>query len=44
MMKNKTKVSNNDFLVMVFEIQEVDVNFDTMKTTTRMEGDINRSF
>ena len=44
MMKNKMKLSNNDFLVMVFEIQEVDINFDTKKTTTRREGDINRSF
>ena len=38
MMKNKTKLSNNDFLVMVFEIQEEDINFDTKKTTTRREG------
>ena len=44
MMKKKTKLSNDDFLVMLFEIQEEDINFDTKKTRTRREGDINRSF
>ena len=42
--EKKTKLSNDDFLVMVFEIQEEDINFDTKKTTTRREGEVNRSF
>ena len=44
MMKKNTKLSNDDFLVMVFEIREEDINFDTKKTTTRREGEVNRSF
>ena len=44
MMKYTTKMSNDDFLVVLFEIQEVDINLDTKKTMTRREGDINRSF
>ena len=38
------EINNDDFSVMVFEIQEDDINFDTKKTTTRREGDVNRSF
>ena len=41
--EKKTKLSNDDFSVVVFEIQEEDINFDTKKTTTRREGDGNRS-
>ena len=44
MMKYTMKLSNDDFLVEVFEIEEGDINFDTKKTTTRREGDVNRSF
>ena len=42
--EKKTKLSNDDFSVVVFEIQEEDINFDTKKTTTRREGEVNRSF
>ena len=44
MMKYTMKLSNDDFLVEVFEIEEEDINFDTKKTTTRREGDVYRSF
>ena len=44
MMKYTMKLSNDDFLVEVFEIEEEDINFDTKKKTTRREGDVNRSF
>ena len=38
------KLSNDDFSVMVLEIQEEDINCDTKKTSTIREGDPNRSF
>ena len=44
MMKKRTTLSNDDFSVVVFEIQEEDINFDTKKTTTRREWDVIRSF
>ena len=44
-MKKKMKYLNIDyFLVLVFEIQEVDINSSTMKTTNKKEGDVNRRF
>ena len=36
MMKNRMKLSNDDFSVVVFEIQEEDINFDTRRP--RLEG------
>ena len=42
-MKYTMKLSNDDFLVEVFEIEEEDINFATKKTKTRREGDVNRS-
>ena len=43
-MKYRTELSNDDFSVVVFEIQEEDINFDTKMTTTIREGDVDRSF
>ena len=44
-MKKKMKYLNIDyFLVLVFEIQVADINSNTMKTTNRKEGDVNRRF
>ena len=44
-MKKKMKYLNNDyFSVLVFEIQEVDINSSTMKTMNKKEGDVNRRF
>ena len=44
MRKYTIKLSNDDLLVGVLEIQEEDINFDTKKTTTGREGDVNRRF
>ena len=44
-MKKKMKYLNNDyFLVLVFEIQVAYINSNTMKTTNKKEGDVNRRF
>ena len=44
MMKNIEYLNNDDFSILVFKIQDADINFNTMKTTNKREGDINRCF
>ena len=43
-MKNKKNLRDTDFLVLVWEIQDANVISNTKKTTTRRDGDVNRSF
>ena len=42
MMKNTEYLNNDDFSILVFKIQDADINCNTMKTTNKREGDINR--
>ena len=44
MTQNMEYLNNDDFLVLVFEIEDVDINCNTMKTTNKREGDVNRCF
>ena len=44
MMKNTEYLNNDDFSILVFKIQDADINCNTMKTTNKREGDINRCF
>ena len=37
-------LNNDDFLGLVFEIEDADINCNTMKTTNKREGDVNRCF
>ena len=39
------KYLNNDyFLILLFEIQDTHINFNTMKMTNKIDGDSKRSF
>ena len=44
MMKNTEYLNNDDFSIIVFKIQDADINCNTMKTTNKREGDVNRRF
>jgi len=44
MTQNTEYLNNDDFLILVFEIQDVDINCNIMKTTNKSERDINRCF
>ena len=44
MTKNTEYLNNDDFCVLLFEIQDADINSNTMKTTNKRESDINRCF
>ena len=43
-MKNTKYLNNDYFLILLFEIQDTDINLNTMKTTKKIDGDDNRSF
>ena len=43
-MKNMKYLNNDYFLILLFEIQDADINFNTMKTTNKIDGDNNRRF
>ena len=43
-MKKKKNLRDIDFLVLVWEIQDANVISNIKKTTTRRDGDVNRSF
>ena len=37
-------LNNDDFLILLFDIQDADINFNTMKTTKKIDGDDNQCF
>ena len=37
-------LNNDDLLILLFEIQDRDINFNTMKTIKKIDLDDNRSF
>ena len=43
-MKNTTYLNNDYFLILLFEIQDTDINFNTMKMIKKIDWDDNRSF
>ena len=44
MTQNTEYLNNDDFSILVFKIQDVDINCNTMKTTNKRVGDVNRCF
>ena len=43
-MKNTKYFNNDDFLILFFEIQVGDINFNTMYTINNIDGDNNQGF
>ena len=43
-MKNTKYLNNDDLLMLLFKIEDGDINFNSMKTTKKIDGDNDRRF
>ena len=43
-MKNTKYLNNDDLLILLFKIEDGDINFNSMKMTKKIDGDNDRRF